>query len=185
MIWSAFATHPASQRHATPNGDATHARVRWRLTWGIRVDRRRVERQKRHGVLGAAPTDQEPAGGRRWERGARRRGRAGRMSSRTALGCLSCMQTTDEHLELLEALASDGPGGWEVALIGTLWSAHSPAAEVFFATLYAQLRKGDSRLDAFAAAQRSARDRFPDPGHWARSFCPARGADRHGPDLRD
>jgi CHAT domain-containing protein len=42
--------------------------------------------------------------------------------------------------------------------VGTLWPVRSDIAELFFGVFYEQLRDGASRLDAFARAQRAARD---------------------------
>ncbi|HWN44992.1 MAG TPA: CHAT domain-containing protein [Thermoanaerobaculia bacterium] len=55
-------------------------------------------------------------------------------------------------------------------LIGTLWEAQAEPAERFFTTFYKELLGGRSRLDAFAHAQRAARQEFPEYDAWG-PFC--------------
>ncbi|CAN5738847.1 hypothetical protein BH23GEM9_BH23GEM9_32120 [soil metagenome] len=52
-------------------------------------------------------------------------------------------------------------------VIGTLWTVNSAVARAFFVHLYARLAAGDSRRQAFRAAQLEARRRFPKPQDWA------------------
>jgi CHAT domain-containing protein len=51
-------------------------------------------------------------------------------------------------------------------IIGTLWSVESHCAQYFFSILYQRLRAGDSKLDAFVAAQAEARKYYPIYGDW-------------------
>lgn len=51
-------------------------------------------------------------------------------------------------------------------LIGSLWSAQAEPAERFFSTFYKELFGGKSRLDAFAKAQRTTRQEFPEYDAW-------------------
>ncbi len=51
-------------------------------------------------------------------------------------------------------------------IIGTLWSVESHCAQYFFSILYERLRAGDTKLDAFAAAQAAAREFYPRYGDW-------------------
>lgn len=52
-------------------------------------------------------------------------------------------------------------------VIGTLWTVRSAVARAFFVHLYARLAGGDTRRQAFRAAQLEARRRFPEPQDWA------------------
>jgi hypothetical protein len=52
------------------------------------------------------------------------------------------------------------------SVIGTLWTVNSAVARAFFVHLYARLATGDSRRQAFRAAQIEARRRFPKPQEW-------------------
>jgi hypothetical protein len=51
-------------------------------------------------------------------------------------------------------------------IIGTLWPVESHCAQYFFSMLYQRLRAGDSKLNAFVAAQDAARKYYPLYGDW-------------------
>jgi CHAT domain-containing protein len=59
-------------------------------------------------------------------------------------------------------------------IIGTLWTVESHCAQYFFSTLYERLRAGDSKLDAFAAAQAAAREYYPRYGDWGAFYYAGR-----------
>lgn len=69
---------------------------------------------------------------------------------------------------------ADNPRGLPAALllagaqtvVGTLWEVASDTARVFFVTLYVSLAEGQSRRDAFRAAQVKVRQRFPEARDW-------------------
>ncbi len=51
-------------------------------------------------------------------------------------------------------------------IVGTLWEIETNAAATFFTRLYAELSRGATRLDAFAAAQRATRVTHPQYRDW-------------------
>jgi CHAT domain-containing protein len=51
-------------------------------------------------------------------------------------------------------------------VVATLWPVDAAPALHFFSAMYASLDLGRSRLDAFAAAQRDTRDRYPKAVDW-------------------
>jgi hypothetical protein len=59
-------------------------------------------------------------------------------------------------------------------IIGTLWTVESHCAQYFFSILYERLRAGDSKLDAFAAAQAAAREYYPRYGDWGAFYYAGR-----------
>jgi hypothetical protein len=52
------------------------------------------------------------------------------------------------------------------SLVGTLWQVESAPAELFFRALYAELKAGRTRLDAFAIAQQRTRAEFDKYQQW-------------------
>lgn len=56
------------------------------------------------------------------------------------------------------------------AIIGTLWPVETHTSRDFFTTLYRELRRGRSRLDAFTEAQRLTRTAHPQYRDWG-AFC--------------
>lgn len=52
------------------------------------------------------------------------------------------------------------------AIVGTLWPVETRTSQDFFTTLYRQLRRGSSRLDAFTQAQRQTRAAHPQYRDW-------------------
>jgi CHAT domain-containing protein len=59
-------------------------------------------------------------------------------------------------------------------IIGTLWPVESHCAQYFFSILYERLRGGDSKLDAFVAAQAAARKYYPRYGDWGAFYYAGR-----------
>ena len=55
-------------------------------------------------------------------------------------------------------------------IISTLWEANADASKLFFTTFYECLHKGESKLDAFARAQRHTRKAYPKYADWS-AFC--------------
>jgi hypothetical protein len=55
-------------------------------------------------------------------------------------------------------------------IVGTLWPVEDAAAAIFFPAFHGALRDGEPRLDAFAAAQRLTRERYPSYRSWG-PFC--------------
>jgi hypothetical protein len=55
-------------------------------------------------------------------------------------------------------------------IVGSMWRANDRASRRFFVELYAALRRGEGRLDAFRHAQNEVRAAFPAVRHWA-AFC--------------
>lgn len=55
-------------------------------------------------------------------------------------------------------------------IITTLWEANAEASKEFFATFYERLHAGESKLDAFASAQRHTRKLYPKYADWG-AFC--------------
>jgi len=70
--------------------------------------------------------------------------------------------------------SADNPRGLPAALllagvesiVGTLWEVAGDVARAFFVALYTKLAAGEPRGEAFRAAQREARRRFPHPRDW-------------------
>jgi len=56
------------------------------------------------------------------------------------------------------------------SVIGTLWEVEDACAETFFTTLYKELQRHVGRLTAFARAQRTTRDRYPQHRDWGTFF---------------
>jgi hypothetical protein len=51
-------------------------------------------------------------------------------------------------------------------IIGTLWNAESGVCELFFLTLYTELNRGISKLNAFNLAQQKTKNDYPDYRDW-------------------
>jgi hypothetical protein len=51
-------------------------------------------------------------------------------------------------------------------IIGTLWEAETYSCELFFVTLYQELKNGKSKLEAFYTAQKTTRAAFPQYRDW-------------------
>ena len=76
---------------------------------------------------------------------------------------LSGFDEADDLRGIQSSLLQSGVG----AIVDTLWEVSSEVAPVFFGTFYERLAAGDSKLEAFARAQRTARERFPTYRDWA------------------
>jgi len=59
-------------------------------------------------------------------------------------------------------------------IIGTLWPVESHCARYFYSLFYERLRAGDSKLDAFATAQASAREYYPAYVDWGAFYFAGR-----------
>jgi CHAT domain-containing protein len=51
-------------------------------------------------------------------------------------------------------------------VIGTLWPVHSVVTQVFFETLYREIKNGSAKREAFQTAQLTARQNFPEYRDW-------------------